>query len=254
MPKVYTDMQAAVESNLKFRTTEAAISTDDIHLAIGAAVPRYSLDRPYEQVFVITGDGTNNYTLPENWDPNFSQILGVEYRDRNIETSDSEDAAPEPINFLKASEVQIYNPGGGDRLYFRNIKLKAATETSIADKAVIRYSGSHVLTQSELDMPEGRNTIPDSDFIAVGYLATALAAWKAAGESISNASRQRGGAGEGVLGTFRTKSDLYAAYAKDMMKLYYQYLRIDPKKSMVPPFVAIGNVDLELDLFNHPRI
>lgn len=251
---MYADMQAAVESNLKFKSTDAAISSADVHLAIDAAIPRYSLDRPHEQVFVITGDGTNSYALPENWDPNFSQILGIEYRDRNIVISTSEDSVPEPINFLKSSEVQVYNPGDGDRLFFRNIKLKSANGALDADVAVIRYTGSHRLTRTELDNPDGINTIPDSDFVGVGYLATALAAWKAAGEAIANAARQRGSSSESILGTFRTKSDLYAAYAKDMMKLYYQYLRIDPKRSMVPPFVATGDVDLGLDLFNHPRI
>lgn len=55
------------------------ITVDDIGVAAGLAVARYSLDRPREIVEDLAPSGTDTLPLPTLWQDDFSHVVSVEY-------------------------------------------------------------------------------------------------------------------------------------------------------------------------------
>lgn len=52
---------------------------DDYEPAIAAALERYSSHRPILAIADLDGDGTADLALPEDWEPEFSRVMRVEY-------------------------------------------------------------------------------------------------------------------------------------------------------------------------------
>ena len=237
----YADLIKSIESNLKFQSGGDVLpEPGDVDLSITEAIGKYSQDRPRRLTVMVVGDGGNRYDLPSDWDSNFSQITRIEFIDRDLDTSGDQ---PAPICVLKAQDVLIWDDGNGEKFHFQYMNLRAASGGELADHAVIQYTGVHEISESE-------NTVPDSDFVALTYLSTSRAAWKAAGRGIGGSGFNSPG-GQGVLGTLRTQSDLYAKFAKDMMKLYYEQMNINPDETTVPPVIVHADVDLDLPWITH---
>lgn len=219
MAKTKADLISVIHSNLEFTTANPITpSESDVDDAIDSAVAWYSRDRPQEKVTTLTGNGTNRYTLPDDWDTAFSHVIYIEYP--VSETSPS---------LLDPGELIVWNNGTSETFQF-TLRTFATSET-----INVRYTTPHILT-------DDTNTISDADFDAMGFLGTALSAWKAAGRGISGAGISSPGGG-GILGGLRTMSDMYATYAKDMFKHYYRLMRIDPKVGS-PPALILGDADI----------
>ena len=237
----YADLIKKVESNLKFAEGDPVLpEPSDIDEAIDEALHKYSQDRPRRAIVTLTGDGGNRYPLPDDWDQIISQITRVEYFDRNAATDGD---LPNQPAILKAQDVLVWDDGTGEEFQFQYMNLKAAAGSLAADRAVVQYSATHTMNQTT-------STVPNSDVVALSYLATSRAAWKAAGQGIAGASFNAPNP-SGILGTLRTQSDLYAKFAKDMLKLYYDQMNIDPDESKVPPVLVSADVDLNLPWITH---
>lgn len=189
-----------VEGKLSFASGPIAAERGEVIQAIEDAVDYYSKDSPREKIFVITGNGTNRYALPTDWDMSFSAVVYVEFP---IAQSD-------PI-LLDEETILIWEDGTGKKIQFTDVT------PSTGDTLWLRYSLRHTLT-------DDTNSIPDSHFEGVSYLATALTALTIAGRLLNSRSDTAG------IMNFRTPSDAYKSFSKEMLTWYFKRMGINPDK------------------------
>ena len=200
--KTLSNYVAGVRSKLTGQGSTGPIAEADIIEAVGDAVDQYSRDKPLEKLHVITGDGTNRYTLPTDWEDGFSNILYIEYpAGTNAEKFPS---------ILHQDEVMIWEDNTSKKFQFTRRSL-ATSET-----AWVKYTVHHTLDSST-------NTIQDHDYEAVVFLSTAFASLYAAGQLI----KSRGNTPvDGAFPNFNTTSSAYKNFAQEMLKFYYKRLGI----------------------------
>lgn len=215
--KTKEDFIAGAQSKLNFVGDYLGVDVAEIITSLEEAVSFYSKDRPREKISVITGDGSNRYALPTDWQDDFSVVKYIEYP-----AGDNADQDP---SILDQDEVLIWEDDTGKKFQFRFTTLE------VGDTAWIKYTLPHTLTDSE-------NSIPETDFSAVVYLTTALSALTAAGRLLKNRSQSK------ELVSFRTVVDEYKAYAQEMLKYYYKGLGINPERGS-PPTLRIFDIDVQ---------
>lgn len=198
MAKTREDFIARIQMRLKFKSSVPGAEEADIISALEAAVDRYSKDKPREKLHVITGDGTNRYALPSDWESKFSTISYIEFP--------AGDNALNDPSLLDAVEYLVWEDASGEELQFR---LRDINTGSVA---WMKYTLRHTLDATT-------NTVPDSAFEAVSFLGTGYAALDIAAQSIRNRGSSEAG---GQIINFRTSSDMYKSFASEMIKMYYQ--------------------------------
>lgn len=200
MAKTRDDFIANISGKLSFRNGPAEVGDSEIIQALDDAVDYYSKDTPRTKVLVLTGDGTNRYSLPTDWDESFSSIDYVEFP---VGETD-------PV-LLDQETVLIWEDDGGKKIQFTDLTPNSS------DTLWVKYTLRHTLSDSV-------NTIPDAHFEAVSYLGTALAALTIAGRLLNSRSETQG------IVNFRTTSDIYKAFSQDMLKWYFKRMGINPEK------------------------
>ena len=205
MAKAREDYLTRIGSNLNF-TEGVEIPEADVILALDSAVDWYSNDRAREKLYPITGDGTNRYALPTDWEKGFSVIIHVEFPAGTSATKDP--------SLLDQEEVRVWEDNNGEKIQFL-FRTLATTDT-----AWLRYTLRHTLSDST-------NSVPDSDFDALCYLAIAIASLTIAGRLLKHKSQA--GVSGGII-NLRTTSDEYKSYAQEMLKHYYRRMGIPPEQ------------------------
>ncbi|MGD9638379.1 MAG: hypothetical protein AB7U85_04905 [Alphaproteobacteria bacterium] len=182
------------------RDQDDLLSEDDINLAIGFAITRYSSDRPKTEL--SEQEVNNNITdLPDNWIANFSRVAGVEYP-----------AGLVPPSFIPIARTSIYEGLSGQKIMLSGIN----------DGSIVRlhYTSLHKVTETI-------DTITISDREAVANWAAALLldqlANSFAGDTYSTIQAD--------TIDHANKSRDYGSRAKYCRSNYFNHLGIDNKRN-----------------------
>lgn len=193
------------------RDDAGKISVGQRDSAIGGAVERYSQDRPVEKVQDLAGVSGQLIALPAAWEVEFSTLKSLEYPVGDV-----------PPSFLANDTWAFYRDTDALR-----IMLAASLPAGSTVRAV--FTVRHTLTTLV-------DTIPTSRREAVAKLAAAslcdqLAAFYA------NDTDSTIGAG---MTQGQTKSQAYAARARDYRKQYQDALGVTDKTAQ--PASAVGSL------------
>lgn len=176
---------------------------DDLSLSdcISDALGKLSKDKPLYVVADIDGDGTDKYDLPANWNGRLSKIISVEYP-----TGEDE---PE---LLEAEDYFIYkepDSENGGYLY----SLNFIDDTPTAEEAIrITYTTNY-------------SSVEDVDALDIDVFAT-LAASLACGVLARTYSGTKESNLDNDFVNFRGKGDIFASRAKELIKIYNEYVGI----------------------------
>ncbi len=202
MPKTIADYRTLVAGQIQ--DAAGKLPSADLTASIEEAIAgRYSKDRPRMLVVDLTGDGAKyewDLATLTGWQSGFSQVVGIEY-------PQGERA---PI-FLENDDWRIYDSPTARFLRF-------AFALTSGKKARVRFTAAHSIDAS---------TVPDADFYAVGALAASLAARR-----LSAVYAQIGDStipADAV--NYRTKSQEYAALARQLENDYENLLGTDPERT-----------------------
>ncbi|OPX19127.1 MAG: hypothetical protein BZ151_10885 [Desulfobacca sp. 4484_104] len=204
------------------------LSTTERDAFISEAVLIYSSDRPRVIVSAITGAGTYEYDLPDDWMAGFSVALGVEYP-----------AGNQIPTYVDESEWLIYQGTSGKTLRFLNY------EPTAAETINLKHTALHIVDAAT-------STIPASDQDAVINLAGALGCYAL--------SRKYAQSLESAIGADSvqhiSKSGEYAKRGKELENLYHKHITAGDER---PPVAAsvIGDWDSlagwQGDRLTHPK-
>lgn len=181
--------------------------------AIGAAVARYSKDRPRPKVDDLTAAGGNYLDLPEAWEADFSEVQAVEYPVGEF-----------PPSYVSPQAWSLYATPTG-------LQIMVAYKFSEGATVRLTYSISHQVNSEE-------DTIPLGDREPVCCLAAASLCDQLAGfySGDSDSTIQADSVNH------QSKSQEFSARARALRKRYYDELGIDTKKTVAAGVV----VDLDL--------
>jgi hypothetical protein len=203
-----SDYQTAVDSLLQQVTSGGQIGDRDRDAAIAAAVLQYSGDKPLVWIADVRAAAPSLLPRPPGWVEGLSSVESLEYP-----------IGDDPPQFLRAAEISDYRTPAS---YFSRVP-------NLPAGAVVRvnYTVRHQLT-GPLD------SIPLDDREAVVCLATAGCLDKLANASAGDTDPTvAAGAVQQV-----TRSQAYAARAREMRRQYFALLGINPDK----PAAAAGVV------------
>lgn len=206
----------------------ADLSEEDKVKAIDHAVERFSQARPRTIVADVVGNSTSDYTPPSGWVDDWSAIKAIEYPVGNV-----------PETYLESGDYKIYQSPTAKKIRLMTIK-PTASETFRAT-----ITGLHSVTS-------GAGTINDGDFRAVCHLAGSYACrmLSARYAQLSEPTLQADSVAHS------SKSQEYAARARELYKIYAQHIGADPE---VPPAGASVTQDWDKDFgwgedkLTHPR-
>ena len=175
------------------------LSAGERDAATQEAVYRYSLDKPDITYYDFSGTGSaQGWALPSTWVTDFSQIEGIEYP-----------SGERPPDYLELDDYYVYPPSGSQRL-----ELKWETPSS-SETVRMAFTIPHVVSDTS-------NTIPDSDYDAVCNLAAAMCCrWLANRYTQTTDSTL-----SADVVSYRTKGDMYASRAKDLLTMYKEHMGI----------------------------
>lgn len=187
-------VQAKVKDNAGLLT-----DPDDFSAAVSAALARYSGHRPKETVSDLTGDGTHDLALPDDWADGFSIISAVEYPVDEV-----------PESYVAQQDWKLYRKTTGQ-------VLRLVADTPDADETVrLTYT-----------VPRDEADVPDGDMDAVACLAASFCC-----ETLATSF---GYQGDPIIGAdavdHKSKGYRFAQRAKRYFALYHQHLGIDPDES-----------------------
>lgn len=194
--------------------------------AIARAVIRYSTDRPKGKVEDVVAPGGNFLDLPPGWEADFSHLARIET---------PPDQAPPAL--FDQDAFSIYETPTGNKIMLL---------VPLAANAAVRlgYTIAH-------QVDAGADTVPDRDREAV-------ASWGAALLLEQLASKYSGDSEPTIQADsvdHQSKGRDYARRAKDLRKLYFDHLGIDPKRTVAAGAVVDLDRDNSLggDRLTHPR-
>lgn len=193
------------------RDDAGKILTTDRDSAIASAVERYSQDRPVEKAADLVGVSGQLIALPAAWEAEFSALKSLEYPVGDV-----------PPSFLEGDTWALYRDVDALR-----IMLVASLPAASTVRAV--FTVRHTLTTLV-------DTIPTSRREAVAKLAAASLCDQLAA-LYANDTDSTIGAGM-VQG--QTKSQAYAARARDYRKQYQDTLGVTDKTAV--PASAVGTL------------
>lgn len=182
---------------------------DDYLAAVEAAVLKYSQHRPATLVAEITGNSTNDLTLPTDWVDGFSAIVSAEYPMDQI-----------PAVFVDANEVYTFKKASGLVLRLENDKPVSPA------KVRFTYTGYHLAGVDGAVGTAAASSIPDGDFEAVAALAASYACTQLATQYASGVDP--GISADMVDGTSRAEE-----FRKRSAELEQRYLSAMGLRSMI---------------------
>ena len=202
---------------------EVKVEEDVISQSVDKAADWHSNYRPRITLWDLTGDGTNEYDLPDNWEQGFSTIRHIEYP-----------TGEESPVLLDRDEALIWytgvDPNGlpVQRLRFRH------THIASGEQALVQYTTRHQITADLV-------TVPDHEFEAVCHLGTFHAAMEIAGRLIKDFSDNDNNTFNVV--NYRHTSDLFKNYAQEMFTMYCRRIGISTEMGVVEPYLRIFDLD-----------
>lgn len=193
------------------RDDAARIAPADLDAAIAGALERYSQDRPVEKAADLTGVSGTLVALPAAWEADFSSLKSLEYPVGRV-----------PPTYLDNDAWAMYLDVSGLKIMLLSALPPASTVRAV-------FTVHHTLTGSV-------DTIPTRHREAVARLAAAslcdqLAAFYAQDQDSTI------GAG---MAQGQSKSQAYAARAKDYRKQYQDALGVTDKTAV--PASAVGTL------------
>ncbi len=209
----------------------AHISTTERDAFISEAVMVYSQDRPREMVSAITGAGTYEYDLPDDWTDGFSVALAMEYP-----------AGNQIPTYVDESEWLIYQGTAGKKLRFLSY------EPTTAETINLKHTALHALSAGTA----GTSTVPASDQDAVINLAGALACYALSRKYAQSLEQTIGADSVQHL----SKSGEYAKRGKELEGLYRKHITAGGER---PPAAASVSGDWDSlagwndDRLTHPK-
>lgn len=195
---------ARVDNIIKDTATHLASGEIDDH--IGAAIDIYSQDRPLKKVKEYTGDGNYDYDLPDDWIDNFSVIVDdIEY------PTGSQDPS-----YLQYNEWILRQTASTTQLRFLTVTPSASQGFNI------KYTTVHVIGDS--------STVYTHDEEPFSMLAASLCL-----RALANRYAQSSDSTIAAdVVTYRTKPDIYASRAKDLVEIYKNHIiTTSPQKPSV---------------------
>lgn len=196
--------------------------------AIGAAVLRYSKDRPREKVDDLTPESAQLLPLPAAWEAEFSDLRSLEYPIGEI-----------PPTFIEGGRYAFYRSPAA-------LKIQLLDAVAVAANNVrSTYTIKHSVTASEDTVPVQERE-PVSCW-AAAVLCDQLAAFYSGGtDSTIQADSSPG----------QSRAQEYAARARSLRKRYFTELGIDEDAQLEPAGTFV-NLDLGdsrgEDRLTHPR-
>jgi hypothetical protein len=154
MSVTLAEIRADANRYLKYTDTTNFTQADRDEM-INDAVRKYSQDRPLNIVAALTATSTAWYSLPSDWEEDFSALWEIEYP---IEQSPKETIAPEYWDV----EYMLISGSTAQRLRFD------VNNPSSGDTFWIKYTKRHVFDGS------GNSNIPTCHRNAVAYLSVSL--------------------------------------------------------------------------------
>ena len=117
------------------------VTPGEITLHLTNALIQVNQDRPFEIVFDITGDGTQNYGLPSDFEKGFSIMESVEYPEGQVR----------PVMRREGDDWFEYE----DPSLSPELRLRFLTLTPSATETIrIRYTTSYILTTSTTNLDQ----------------------------------------------------------------------------------------------------
>jgi hypothetical protein len=215
-------MTLIAETQRKVKDTSSRLTApDDFAAAVSAALARYSRHNPKKAVDDLTGDGSHDLDLPDDWETDFSTIISVEYPVDEV-----------PAELVDDRDWSLYlSPDG--------LVLRLSQNEPAADESVrLTYTVSRL----EADVPSG-----DQD--AVACLAASFCCELLA--SIFGYSGDSTIAADSV--DHKSRGAVFAARAKRMAALYYQHMGVDPDASAPGAMTMAPAPDAENIRLTHLR-
>ncbi len=169
------------------------VDPTDYETLIKEAVKEYSERRPLQKTVKNTGDGTGSFSLPSDWEQEFSFIKEIEYPIDNF--------PPEKID-RKHWAVEQIDTGWTVRFYYSGYPGQG-------EFYYVRYFIRHTVDDAS-------STIPLADKDAVCNLAASLCC-QALAEKYGQTSEPNM---EADVVAYRTRGDEFAARAKELRELY----------------------------------
>jgi len=142
-----------ISGDLHSILTGATMKKSDAISYIEEALMIYSKIRPARKTVEITGDDSDSYDLPKDWQDGLSQILTLEYPE-----------GLQPKQMLDENKCEIYLDSGNKN------KIKFVFNISRSDKALINYTTSYLFDDKN---PPVTNS-PDIDFYCICNIAAYL--------------------------------------------------------------------------------
>ena len=208
------------------RDDAGKLTSADRDLAIGAAVVRYSKDRPRTRVSDITAPGGHYLPLPNGWEDGFSSLGGLEYPVGDM-----------PPEYLETGSWGMYHTPSGMQIMVRD---------ALPVNATVRagFTARHVLT-------DALDTLPDTSREAVCSYAAAILLDQLA--SLYSGDSDSTIQADSV--NHQSKASEFAARARALRKRYFDDLGIDPRRNVAAG--AVANLHLNdsrgRDRLTHPR-
>ena len=196
----------------------------DYDAKVAAAINQYSKYRAAVAVADIQGAGVHDYTLPVNWNDEFSAVTGVEYPAGQVpeEMLDLDDWSIYQSPTVKKLRIKNYTPSTGETIRVTFTILRTAT------------------------------TIPAVDVESLCQLAAALCL-----EELANLFAQMSDSTiDADSVNYRTKSAEFAARAKRMMQLAKEHLGLKEDEITLPASAVTDlneNFPGGSDRLTHPR-
>lgn len=187
-----------------------------VNREIQNAATKFSIDSPQIEALEITGDGTYRYNLPSDWEDNFSYITQIEYP-----------PGEQVPKFLKTSAWNVFNNGTDTK-----IQLFTITPNS-SDTFVVHYTTRHTITETT-------STVPDAQFVPMGYLAAVYVAIACAGQSLRHREAKNN---LDLSQTFRSKAQEYISQAKTFFQKYAELMGIPADG--IKPADFMGDLDVK---------
>ena len=161
----------------------------DYHDALRKAARWYSQTEAREIVEDLTSDGTDDYSLPSNFEDRYSEIVSIEHP---ISGAGEKPAVLDDANYEIARL-----PSG--------LKLRLYVSVAAGQKIRVTYTARHILSDAE-------NTLPDAAFEAVTEYAAGCCFDRLAAVYTPTTEDMP----QGDFSVFRSVSDKYKSQAKAM--------------------------------------
>ena len=197
------------QTNDLIRDKDQVVTAAQRDLAIGAAVLRYSDDRPRPVVVDAAGAGTQQLALPAGWQTGFSQLQTVEFP-----------ISASPRAVLDMAHVALYQTP-------TVLVIDLPVVVSVAESARLTYTQRHLVDGSN-------DTVPVSDRFAVCCLAASILCGQLANYYATDSEPTI----QADSVDHRRKSDLFRSRAKEYAASYAAMLGLPSTAA------GIGSSDL----------